>query len=267
MRDSSNQPYSSKVIKASALIADTRVLLSEWDLEQPLDVNLNRVRQQNVLGKASRKRVDDILVIFRQRYFSDPDVGQTLVTLAQNAAPAQWLNPLLYFFAAQNDRTLRDLVTEVLYPRHLGCYIDLPTEVATRAIRNWAAEGKTTSAWGENTIDRVARNSLTALRDFGALQGTKHKRLAPVYLPTEAFALIAHWLQQRLQSGERVLNSDDWKLFFLPVEGVERFFLEAHQEHILGYHAAGSVIRIEFPADTLREYADVLIRNHVERAR
>ena len=261
MSGNSNGPYSSKIIKASALIADTKVLLSEWDLEQPLDDNLNRVRQQNILGKASRKRLDDILMIFRQRYFSDPDVGQALVTLAQNAAPAQWLDPLLYFFAAQNDYTLHDFVIEVLYPRHSGGYTDLPKQVVVRAVRNWVAEEKTTRPWNENTITRVAQGLSATLRDFGILQGVAHKQLAPIYLPTPAFVLIAHWLQQRLQSGERVLNSDDWRLFLLSVEGVERFFLEAHQEHLLTYYAAGSVIRIEFPAETLMEYAHVLIGN------
>jgi hypothetical protein len=132
-----------------------------------------------------------------------------------------------------------------------------------RTIRNWAAEGKTTTKWSDETILRVARNSLAALRDFGVLQGAANKRIAPIYLPTESFALVALWLQQRERSGHLVLQSDDWRLFFLPVEGVERFFIEAHQEHLLTYQAAGSVVRIEFPTDSLKEYTDVLL----ERAR
>ena len=97
------------------------------------------------------------------------------------------------------------------------------------------------------------------------LQGAVNKQLTPIYLPTSSFVLIALWLQQRERSGHLVLQSDDWRLFFLPVEGVERFFIEAHQEHLLAYHAAGSVIRIEFPADNLTEYAHVLLTN--QRAR
>ena len=267
MSESSKPIYTSRIIKASALIADTKVLLSEWDLEQSVVENLDRARRENIFGKASRKRVEDVLRIFRQRYFDDMDVGATLVTLAQGEAPAQWLDPLLYFFATQNDRTLRDIVVEVIYPRQMAGYTDLPKEIIVHAIRNWVAEEKTTTQWGEETIARVARNSMAALRDYGVLQGTVHKRIAPIYLPTPAFALVALWLQGRERSGDRVLRSDDWKLFFLPVEGVERFFIEAHQEHLLTYHAAGSVVRIEFPSDpskssepSLTEYAHVLLR-------
>lgn len=252
--------YTSRIIKASALIADTKLLLSEWKLDRPVADNLERVRRENIFGKASRKRIEDILRIFRQRYFDNPDVGTALVTLTQNGAPAQWIDPLLYFFAAQNDRTLRDMVVEVVYPRHLAGYADLPVEAVTRTIRNWVAEGKTTTAWNDETTGRVAQGLMATLRDFGVLQGAVHKRIAPIYLPNPSFALIALWLQGRERSGERVLRSDDWKLFFLLVEGVERFFIEAHQEHLLTYHAAGSVVRIEFPANTLAEYAHVLLQ-------
>lgn len=259
MSDNSDVVYTSRIIKASALIADTKLLLAEWNLTCSVEANLERVQRENLLGKPSRARLTDVLTIFRQRYFDDPDVGAALVTLAQGHAPAQWLDPLLYFFSAQNDRTLRDLVTEVLYNRSASGYTDVSPELIVRQLRTWVAERKTTTIWGESTLARVARNALATLRDFGVLEGKANKRLTPIYLPNPAFALIALWLQQRDQAGNLVLHSDDWRLFFLPVEGVERFFLEAHQEHLLSYYAAGSVVRLEFPATTMREYAYVLL--------
>jgi hypothetical protein len=255
--------YTSRIIKASALIADTKVLLSEWDLEQSVEANLERARRQNIFGKASRKRIRDILTIFRQRYFDMPDVGAALVTLTQESAPSQWIDPLLYFFSAQNDRTLRDIVLDVLYPRHKRGTQEVPVEVVIHAIRNWIAEGKTTTAWSDSTVRRVARGIMATLRDFGVLEGQSHKRLSPAYVPTQAFALIAHWLLDHEGAGNLVLNSEEWRLFFLDVSAVERFFIEAHQLHLLEYYAAGSVIRIEFPAESLKEYAHVLVaRTH-----
>ncbi len=263
MTEPSQPIYTSRIIKASALLADTKLLLAEWDLHRPVADNLDRARRENIFGKASRKRIEDILLIFRQRYFDDADVGAALVTLAQGGAPVGWLDPLLYFFAAQNDRTLRDMVVEVIYPRHLAGYSDLPLEVVTRALRGWVVEDKTTAAWNDETTGRVARGLVATLRDFGVLHGAVNKRIAPIYLPDPSFALVAYWLQGRERSGDRVVRSDDWKLFFLPIDGVERFFIEAHQEHLLTYYAAGSVVRIEFPAASLTEYAHALL----ERAR
>ena len=60
--------YASKIIKAGALIGDTKTLLSHWHVAASVDENLNRLRRENVFGKASRSRVEDMLAIFRQRY-------------------------------------------------------------------------------------------------------------------------------------------------------------------------------------------------------
>lgn len=264
-QDPAEPIYTSRIIKASALIADTKVLLAEWDPDLPVAENIARARRTNIFGKAARKRVDDILVIFRQRYFDHPDVGATLVILVQGNAPAQWIDPLLYFFAAENDRTLRDTVIEVIYPRHLAGHVGLPTEYLARNIRRWVSEQKTTTAWRDETVERTAQGIQATLRDFGVLKGTARKEIAPIYLPNQTFALVAFWLDQHLHSGNLVLHSEEWKLFFLPLAGVERFFIETHQEHLLSYNAAGSVVRLDFPVKTLPEYARFMLEKEKQR--
>ena len=69
-------PYSSRIIKAGALIGDTKVLLSHWDVTVSVVENIRRVRQDNVFGKATRSRVKDILAIFRQRYLAEESVHE-----------------------------------------------------------------------------------------------------------------------------------------------------------------------------------------------
>lgn len=58
--------YSSKIIKAGALLPDTKLLLEIWDTDTDVKSNLERVREENLLGKASRSRVEDVLRVFRQ---------------------------------------------------------------------------------------------------------------------------------------------------------------------------------------------------------
>ncbi len=69
------EPDSSRIIKASALIPDTKALLAAWDLERSTSTNLQRVRLENALGKTSRKRVSDMLTILR---FCNPVVFQII---------------------------------------------------------------------------------------------------------------------------------------------------------------------------------------------
>ncbi len=254
----SSVPYSSKIIKAGALIGDTKTLLSHWDVASSVEENINRVQRDNIFGKASRSRVEDILAIFRQRYLTEESVTQALVTLVGGKFPTAALDRLLYFHSARADKLLYDAVTEILVPRQAQGLVDINVQEFQRSLAKWVNEGKTTGHWSESTITRISQGLLSALRDFGVLQGAVNKKIAPAYFPIEAFAYVVFYLKQHQPSGAKLIELSDWKLFFLPREGVERFLFEAHQRNLLEYHVAGSVTRLTFPAKTLEEYANVL---------
>jgi hypothetical protein len=251
-------PYSSKIIKAGALLPDTKALLSAWDPGLSVSENLQRVRRQNLLGKTSRSRAEDILAIFRQRYLAEETVARALATLVRHQCNGNTLDRILYFHAVRADSLLHDAVIELLAPHWSRGTMEIDVQEIELALRKWVEEGKTSGTWGDYTIRRVTQGVLSTLRDFGVLQGAINKRIGPAYLSVQAFSYIAFYLKQHQPSGTKLLDLVDWKLFFLPREGVERFLLEAHQHGLLEYHVAGSVTRLTFPASTLEEYANVL---------
>lgn len=250
--------YSTKIIKAGALLTDTKALLAHWDALRPVQENLDRLRHENVFGKASRSRVEDILVIFRQRYLADEHVARSLATLVKEQLPAEALDRILYFFAARSDPLLYDTVTETLTELQARGRTDVTVAYLQEVLLRYVTEGRTTKPWSAPTARRVAHGLVATLRDFGVLQGAVNKRLAPFYLPVTAFAYIAFVLKQEQPSGEKLVGHPEWRLFFLSRQAVERSFMEAHQQRLLEYYAAGSVIRVTFPTDSLEEYAHVI---------
>lgn len=252
--------YTTKIIKAGALVADTKLLLAHWNLAESVNDNLARCRRENLFDKASRSRVEDVLAIFRQRYLGEPDVTAALVALVRHRLPAQSLDRLLYFHAARSDRLLSDFVTDVLVPMRGRGETAVGTDEVRKTLKAWVTAKRTTTAWSDPTLLRVVQGLLSTLRDFGVLEGAANKRIAPSYLPVEAFAYVAAYLRRHHPSGEQLLDAPDWGLFFLSRDGVERFMIEAHQRGFLEYHAAGRVTRITFPTDSLEEYAGVLAR-------
>lgn len=257
-RDSASSLYTSKIIKAGALIGDTKTLLSHWDLNASVEKNLARLRQENVFGKASRSRVEDILGIFRQRYLSEHSVTTALVTLVRGKFPSAALDRLFYFHSVQSDSLLRDTVIEVLLPMHEQGLLHVTVHDLRRSLTQWIEEGKTKGRWSDSTVTHAVQGLMSTLRDFGVLQGAVNKKIAPSYLPVDAFAYIVFYLKQHQPSGGKLIELPDWKLFFLRREAVERFLFEAHQRDLLEYHVAGSVTRLSFPAESLEEYASVL---------
>jgi hypothetical protein len=219
---------------------------------------MERIRRENLFGKASRSRVRDVLAIFRQRYLAEGCVTQALVVLIKKRLAAAALDRILYFHAARADRVLHDTVTEILSPLQACGITSIASLEIQRSLKKWVSAGKTSGHWSEQTIVRIAQSLLSTLRDFGVLQGKAKKRIAPAYLPVTAFAYVAFCLKQHQPSGAKLIELPDWKLFFLAREAVERFLFEAHQHDLLQYHAAGNVTRLTFPANTLEEYAHVI---------
>lgn len=252
--------YSSRIIKAGALLSDTRLLLESWNGYDAAEANLDRIRRENLLGKPSRSRTDDVLLVFKQRYLREPDTLKALTILSRSGIPSETLDRLLYFQAARSDLLLHDLVTDLLY--EWSARTD--RRVRTREVSEWISEkveaGMTGKPWSEAVRRRVVQGLLSTLRDFGILEGSVNKQLAYPFLTPEAFAFVAFRLHLGGNSGNALLDDPEWRLFLLPGGTAERLFLEAHQERLLEYHAAGSVVRIDFPAETLEEYAHVLAR-------
>jgi hypothetical protein len=138
--------------------------------------------------------------------------------------------------------------------------VDINVQDLQRFLGKWVDEGKTTGHWSEPTITRIAQGLLSALRDFGVLQGAVNKKIVPPYLPVESFAYIVFYLKQQQPSGAKLIELPDWKLFFLQTEGVERLLLEARV-------SSGKVRRVTLPATwyssrsrCLEGYANVLAK-------
>jgi hypothetical protein len=259
MKKSRDRLYSSKILKSGALLAETKVLLANWNNSLSVDQNLDRYEQENVLGKASRSRLKDILDIFKQRYLIDDQNILGLNFLAKNRYPAEGFDRILFFHAARADLLMHDFVTERLKDMYEAGIREVRLEDANLWIRKKIDEVKTRGPWSEQTIIKSGQGLLSALRDYGILQGIKNKHFAPMNLPVEAFSYIAFCLNRVQPSGKRLIEDPEWRLFFLNPQDIEHLFMEAHQLHLLSYQAAGSVIRISFPSVTIEEYAHVIL--------
>jgi hypothetical protein len=251
--------YTSRIIKASALVPDTKTLFLHWEDACSAEDNLRRVRADNLLVKASLARVDDVLRILRRRYLRDPDVTEALSGLVKARFPAQSVEQILYWFTARADRLLADAVTEIVYARLLSGRSDTPISAIEAQLHEWSGSGLTETRWSTETVNRVAQGVLATLRDFGILEGEVNKRIRPKPLMLEAFAFAACDLHRGGRTGRTLVTSPEWKLFLMDDIAVERELLLAHQADLLHYEAAGTVVRIDFPARTLRNYARLLI--------
>jgi hypothetical protein len=260
---SRRQIYSSRILKAGALLDETKMLLSAWDESASMVDNIARFQQENILGKASRSRANDILMAFRQRYLVDERVMRSLILLVKGRIPAECINCILYFHTAMSDSLIHDFAADFVSGKCRRGLHNISVDETMQWIKKKISAGKTVSSWSNNTVQRSARGLMSALRDFGVLKGQRDKKIAAFYVPVGAFCHIAFYLHLLGRSGKGLLESSEWSLFLLEAQDVERLFIDAHQVHLLEYRAAGSVIRIDFPVATMEEYSRVILeREH-----
>lgn len=250
--------YNSRLQKGGALLEDMRLLVRNWH-NGGINGQRDTVVAENLLGKHTRARAADILrYTFLPRFVNGrpPQAWKIVRALEDRNFPVEILRPVYYWITARNERLLYDFVcTELLHYSKSQAQRITTDEVCGWISAQLATCGK---RWSPTVTAKVARGVLATLRDFGILEGVGKKRIAPVYLPVESFAYIAFVLHQEGASGPHLVHHSDWALFLFSPPVVEHMFLEADRNGFLRFQAAGKIIRIDFPASSFEEMADVI---------
>jgi hypothetical protein len=254
------EKYTTRLLKSSALLEEMRLLVQNWKYDLPWLEQKQKIILENHLGKKSKKRIINILnSAFYPRFIKgNPSAAWKIIRpLEDNNTPIEVLKPLYYWVSCRNEALLYDYVVEEIFSKRNGGDLTIRPQETILWIKKKLVEYK--KEWSQYVIQRIAQGVLTTLRDLGLLEGAVKKKIAPVYIPLEAFAYLAFTLYKLGNSGESLINHTDWQLFLIDSMGVERLLLEAHQNKFLHYASAGKIYRIEFHANNWEEMANVII--------
>jgi len=255
-----NLTYKARFHHFGAMVEESRILIEKYDPELEKKVWINQVIQKNLLGKNTRVWIKELINgVFFPRYLSGfiPDVWKDLKLFLNNNIHIEIIKALFYYLTVKSDKFIFDYVVQEIYNRYFSGRLSISANDVYNFIQNIPQE-YFNNPWSEYTKRRLSRGVMSTLRDFGILEGKAQKKIANYYLPLEAFVYIAFHLKQKIQSGEKLLNHLDWKLFLLNTKLVERMFLEAHQQNFVSYQAAGAIIRVEFPFQNSGELIDAI---------
>ncbi len=67
--------------------------------------------------------------------------------------------------------------------------------------------------WSHSTREKLSRNVLTTLRDFGLLQGSASKRIVEPIVPPSVVQHLVRLLQAEGVSPEQIAHHPDWQLW------------------------------------------------------
>jgi len=238
----------SKIIKAGALLEDSRRFVEMWEPLRSPQENLDAFRTRNLLGKRSRVRAEDVLAILRQRFVEPgPQVIAALKTLM---GLPEAFRDACYFEAARNDHLLAHVSGHVLYQMRSKGWAKVAVEDVQKALLD-DPPAPVVTRWGSTTLTRVIHGHLSSLRDFGILEGKAAKHIPPAHMTFGGFVYVLGRLRESSASSHETVTSSVWRWWLLDDHQVRSLFLEADREGVIRYSDAGSAVRIDWRAEGL----------------
>ena len=240
----------SRIIKGGALLDESRRFVETWDDDVSPEANLQAFRSGNLLGKRSRARTEDNLAILRQRFIAP---GPYLIrSLRPLTLRADAFRDACYYEAARNDDLLAYLAGSVLADLRGRGWVKVTVDDVERALLV-APPDPIVKEWGERTRTRVVHGLLSALRDFGVLEGRANKHIASASISFTGFVYVLGRLREILPSSHQIISSPAWRWWLLEDRDIRGLLLEADREGLLRFADAGSSVRIDWRVEGLEE--------------
>lgn len=243
---------SSNIVKAGALIDDTRRFVEVWDDRQTPEENIARILDGNLLGLPSRARSRDTMTYALRPRYVDPG-PEVVAGLRELRGDPVAFRDACYYETTRVDRLLADFVEGPLVDWHRQGRLTVSVDDVVTWLEQRIADGAI-PGWSESLQIRVAQGFLSALRDFGVLSGparSKRKDLAPRHPSVGGFVYVAFRLHQQGLSSRAIMTTPVWRRWFLGDPDLVELMHRAQGTGAVAFETAGSAVRIDWPVQSL----------------
>lgn len=243
-------PYSARNSSKGALIVEAgRViegLLSGLSLDElrarALDGDLFPQR-----ARSTRKRIWDAI---HYMYLSQPEWGLYDLQVAYGERPqSHEFTSLLYLHYALKDQLTYDFVTQILWDHWYNRQLSVAREDMLSLLDEASKTQPQIQRWAESTRLKLAGSILTALRDFGVLEGRQKKTLVQPTLPLSTAEHVLRILTAEGLRGSEVLRDSSWRLFFCEENDVAHILSQLAQERRIHFERVGSTVVLDTPPE------------------
>jgi hypothetical protein len=172
-------PYSARNSSKGALIEEAGRVFAALRQGQSVDDVRDQVLRGALLAQRSRENRERIWTSIQQRYLipTTPWLTSTLANACESGPHSREFVSLLYLLYALRDRLTFDFVTNVLSNKGYQTRSLVSRNDVLDLLKQAASRQPQIERWAESTRIKLAGSILTALRDFGVLEGQQKKVL------------------------------------------------------------------------------------------
>lgn len=244
-------PYSARNSSKGALLAESAQIFDALARGVPKPELRPLALSGKLLPQGAHSNRERIFDTLSHRYLSHgiPWILADLTEAVRGGPRSSEFVSLLYLHYALRDHLTFDFVTDVLWARRQQGKLLVGREDLLALLESAAQTQPQISRWAESSRRYLAGSILTALRDFGLLQGIQKKRLSELALPLP-LGTAEHLLRLMHMEGLRgreVLQDPAWRLFMLGEPDVVHILSRLAQARRIGFERSGTTVILHFP--------------------
>lgn len=247
-----------KIAHHSSYIDETKRILRTYVECGSYDELESRVVDGNLLNKNTDEYRTNILREITRRHIPDKEefTLTPLMRVLQADLRSDVTNWCLYYEFSQ-DPFIRFVTTEFLFPEFERGTLSVKAVDLVEFIKSIQENYADLRDRSESTINEAATKYLTALRNFGLLEGRQRKEFAVVYIPDETIAYVVYRLFGKgANSASEIIEHEDWKLFLMDESEARRRLRDISPQYA-SYEKRGSTERLVRKYDNMEDLIDV----------
>lgn len=246
-----------KIAHHSTYIDETERILRTYVESESYEELERRVVEENILNKDTDEYRTNILREVTRRHIPDKEeYTETPLMKIMSADVRSDVSDWCLYYEFAQDPFIRLVTLDFLFPEfERGTLSVQATDIVTfiESIQEDYADLRDRS---ESTINEAATKYLTALRNYGLLEGTQRKEFAVTYVPDETVAYVVYRLFQKgAKSASDVIEHDDWELFLMNESEVQRRIRDISPQYV-SYEKRGSTERLITKHDSIEDLID-----------
>jgi len=253
--------YTTQLGAGQGLIRETLILLDLWQTGMNGTDLYRAALASGLFSTLSARRLHDMITVgFAPRYLRNSGAPAQLLKRVKAHFTRKEFEQLLFLYTCRVHAILADFIREVYWPAYTASKAKLGNDEARTFVMAAVREGKTTVAWSDIMLRRVASNLTGCCADFGLLdQGAKSvRKILPYRIEPTTVAILAYDLHFAGHGDNRVIHHQEWALFGLePADVLEELKRLALRNWLI-VQTAGGVVRIGWQRKTMEELIDVL---------
>lgn len=242
------QPYTARLAAAGSRRSELEALLTAAPANAgPGEFRL-LVIEANAVGKSTAASRDKVWQQLRKSYVLDPAVPEYrafAAAIRQTQSPRE-RGLVCFLMFARTDRLFRELTLDRVSPLSAKQGAVVNAQATEEYMANLAR--RQGFVWTTATLGTVQRHLLSALKDFGILEGSAKKRTVTPR-PGPATTLFAARLGRLEGLADRqVLDCVWFRLLGMTTERAVELLYEASRAGALGFRMQAGVVELDLPA-------------------